>query len=196
MKLRRLFEKKKPSFYMCQNPEYADFDIGEWTYGRPNILSQDQGATLKIGKFCSIAGDVTIMLGGEHRIDWITTYPFNIFFKEAKHLTGHPATKGDVIINNDVWIGEGAFILSGICIGNGAVIAARSVVTKDVKPYTIVGGNPAHEIKKRFPDEIIEKLLQIQWWNWPIEKIKENIPLLLSGDVQALTGINRHDGHP
>lgn len=177
---------------MCQNPEYAEFDIGEWTYGRPKVLSWNEGATLKIGKFCSIAGDVTIMLGGEHRADWITTYPFNIFFKEAKHITGHPATKGDVIVHNDVWIGEGSFILSGIHIGNGAVIAAKSVVTKDVEPYTIVGGNPAHPIKRRFSEEFIEKLLEIQWWNWPIEKIKENVCLLLSDDVQALTGINTH----
>ena len=181
---------------MCRNPEYSAFNIGEWTYGRPTVLSHNDGATLKIGKFCSIAGNVTILLGGEHRIDWITTYPFNVFFSEAKHLRGHPATKGDVIINNDVWIGEGAFILSGIHIGNGAVIAAKSVVTKDVEPYTIVGGNPAQKIRKRFPDHVIEELLDIQWWDLPMEKIKESIPLLLSNDVKALAGIKAHDQLP
>jgi acetyltransferase-like isoleucine patch superfamily enzyme len=186
-----VFKKKKPSFYMSSNPDYADFDVGNWTYGKPKILASNQGATLKIGKFCSIGGDVKIMLGSEHRIDWISTYPFNILFEEAKNIPGHPATKGDVIIDNDVWIGEGAFILSGIHIENGAVIAARSVVTKDVEPYTIVGGNPARPLRKRFDNETIEKLLEIEWWNWPLEKIKKNIPHLLSGDIQPLLNIQK-----
>jgi len=191
----KLFKKKKRrlSFYMSLNPEYAAFDIGEWTYGKPKILAADDGATLKIGKFCSIAGDVTIILGGEHRIDWISTYPFNILFEEAKHITGHPTTKGDVIIDNDVWIGENAFVLSGVHIGNGAVIAARSVVTKDVEPYTIVAGNPAHPIRKRFQADIIETLLEIEWWDWPLEKIKENIQVLLSADIQSLMEIKQRN---
>jgi len=186
MRLRKLFRKKKPSFYTSLNPDYNEFEIGEWTYGRPKILASNEGATLKIGKFCSIGGDVKILLGSEHRIDWISTYPFNILFEEAKNITGHPTTKGDVIIGNDVWIGENAFILSGIHIENGAVIAAGSVVTKDVEPYTIVGGNPACLLRKRFDNESIRKLLEIEWWNWPLEKIEKNIPHLLSGDVQAL----------
>jgi len=196
MRLRKLFRKKKPSFYTSLNPDYNEFEIGEWTYGRPKILASNEGATLKIGKFCSIGGDVKSLLGSEHRIDWISTYPFNILFEEAKNITGHPTTKGDVIIGNDVWIGEGAFILSGIHIGNGAVIAAKSVVTRDVEPYTIVGGNPAQKIRKRFPDHVIEELLEIQWWDWPMEKIKESIPLLLSNDVKALAGIKAHDQLP
>lgn len=186
MRLRKLFRKKKPSFYTSLNPDYNEFEIGEWTYGRPKILASNEGATLKIGKFCSIGGDVKILLGSEHRIDWISTYPFNILFEEAKNITGHPTTKGDVIIGNDVWIGENAFILSGIHIEDGAVIAAGSVVTKDVEPYTIVGGNPACLLRKRFDNESIRKLLEIEWWNWPLEKIEKNIPHLLSGDVQAL----------
>jgi len=193
MRLRKLFRKEKPSFYTSLNPAYKEFDIGEWTYGRPKILSWSDGATLKIGKFCSIADKVVIMLGGEHRVDWVTTYPFNILFEEASQITGHPATKGDVIIDNDVWIGRNVLILSGVHIGSGAVIAARSVITKDVDPYTIVGGNPAHPIRKRFSEDLIGKLLEIQWWNWPIDRIKKNIPLLLSGDIQTLMGIQGHD---
>lgn len=176
---------------MSLNPDYAAFEVGEWTYGKPKILAADDGGTLKIGKFCSIAGGVTIILGGEHRIDWISTYPFNVLFEEAKHIIGHPTTKGDVIIDHDVWIGENAFILSGVHIGSGAVIAARSVVTKDVEPYTIVAGNPAHSIRKRFQADIIETLLEIKWWDWPLEKIKENIPILLSGNIQSLMEIQQ-----
>lgn len=187
MKLKKLFGKEKPSFYTSLNPDYKAFEIGEWTYGKPKILSWNDGATLKIGKFCSIADEVVIMLGGEHRADWITTYPFNIFFEEARHITGHPSTKGDVIIENDVWIGRNVLILSGVHIGNGAVIAARSVVTKDVDPYTIVGGNPARPLRKRFDDDLVRELLEIEWWNWPLEKIRESIPFLLSADIQGLT---------
>lgn len=175
---RLLFPKEEYYFFMADNPKYKAYQIGEYTYGEPII--EDFGSKLSIGKFCSIARGVTILLGGEHNVFWNSTYPFNEVFEEHKGIKGHPASKGDTEIGNDVWIGTEAIILSGVKIGDGAVIAARSVVVKDVAAYAIVGGNPAKEIKKRFDSDKIEQLQELQWWNWPIAKIKENAALLMS----------------
>lgn len=168
--------------------ENAGFDIGAHTYGRPTIRWWGEAARLRIGRYTSIADDVTIFLGGNHRVDWVTTYPFPAlsegFWGEAKGITGHPATKGDVVIGNDVWIGQNSVIMSGVRIGDGAVIAAYAVVTKDVPPYAIVGGNPAQEIRRRFSPEVIESLLAIEWWNWPHQKVRRFIPYLLQDDIQ------------
>jgi acetyltransferase-like isoleucine patch superfamily enzyme len=172
------------SEFMAQNRRYSSYDIGEWSYGKPLIVDWGQESTLSVGKFCSIADGVRILLGGEHRPDWVTTYPFNIFFEEAKSIGGHPKTKGNVTIGNDVWIGRDAMILSGVTIGDGAVVAAGSIVVKDVEPYSIVGGNPAKQIRFRFSPETIEALLAIQWWNWPESKIVESLPMLLSEGVE------------
>ena len=114
-------------------------------------------------------------------------------FPEAKDISGHPATKGNVIIGNDVWIGYKATIMSGVTIGDGAVIGACSVVTKDVKPYEIVAGNPAKVIRKRFSDEIIIQLLKIAWWNWPIEKIKAEIEFLCNNNIEKFIERNYKD---
>ena len=172
---------------MSLNPNMSRYSIGKFSYGSPAPLvlydPHNPRATLRIGNFCSIAEDVTILLGWEHRTDWVTTYPFRIFFEEFKHFEGTPATKGDVTIGNDVWIGRGAFILSGVTIGDGAVVGASSVVAKNVAPYTIVAGNPARVIRQRFDQETIDKLLQIKWWDWNIQRIKENMPLLLSNRI-------------
>lgn len=172
-------------FFTNRKPEYAKYEIGDWTYGSPKVLEFPNGGTLKIGRFCSISIGVTIFLGGEHRHDWISTYPFNIVCKEASSFKGHPRCKGPVILGNDVWIGYGATILSGVTLGDGAVVAARSVVVKNVPPYAIVAGNPARIVKLRFSEEQIAALLEICWWNWPIEKIREGWPLLLNDDVDA-----------
>jgi acetyltransferase-like isoleucine patch superfamily enzyme len=164
-------------------------EVGEYTYGNPRVLHWGEKANLKIGKFCSIAEGVIIFLGGNHRYDWVTTYPFSALNKEwseASNIAGHPATRGSVVIGNDVWIGFGATIMSGVKIGDGAVIGARAVITKDVAPYSIVGGNPAREIKKRFSDDKIEKLLEIEWWNWSIEKIKSNMKILCSANIDKI----------
>jgi acetyltransferase-like isoleucine patch superfamily enzyme len=157
------------------------YDIGDFTYGTPTVLAWGEGTRLKIGKFCSIAENVTIFLGGNHKTEWVTTYPFPalyVQFPEASHIPGYPATKGGVEIGNDVWIGYSAMILSGVKIADGAVIAAGAVVTRDVGPYEIWGGNPAKLIKKRFSDTTINRLLLEKWWDWPIEEIRKRMDYL------------------
>ena len=172
---------------------YTKYTVGKYTYGAPIVKDWHQGTTLKIGDFCSIAENVTILLGGNHPVDWVSSFPFGAIFEEFKGRCGEypeKMSKGDVIIGNDVWIGLNATILSGITIGDGVIIAANAVVTKNVEPYTIVGGNPAKLIKKRFSDEAISKLLVIKWWNWEIDKIKDNLDLILSDRIE--TFIDRH----
>jgi len=150
--------------------------VGPFTYGFENITVRytNEKSSLSIGSFCSLGPEVTIFLGGEHRIDWITTFPFGHIFKDELDgigIEGHPWSKGDVNIGNDVWIGRGVTIMSGVTIGSGAVLAAYANITKDVAPYEIVGGNPAKIIKKRFDDEIIALLLKLRWWDFPLELI-------------------------
>ena len=143
------------------------------------------GDKLIIGKFCMIAsGSTFIMNGGNHLADSVSAYPFAIFgngWEDAMEGKEYPV-KGNTIIGNDVWIGHNATIMPGITIGDGSIIATNATVTKDVDPYTIVGGNPATVIRKRFSDETISQLLKLRWWDWPIEKITDN--------VQTLTGSN------
>ena len=160
---------------------------GKHSYGIQNIKirSWGEGAHLFIGGFCSIAGNQTVFLGGNHRTDWTSTFPFGHIFNEefpAGSINGkdHPATKGHVLIENDVWIGAGCTIMSGVKIGSGSVVAAKSVVIKDVDPYTIVGGNPAKQIKQRFPLHIIKRLLEIKWWERDDIQINKIVPLLQS----------------
>jgi acetyltransferase-like isoleucine patch superfamily enzyme len=167
------------------------FEIGEYTYGIP-IVSPSLGSKLKIGKFCSIPWDVNVELRGDHRTNHVTTYPFHIFVDDwpgAKGLKEEEVgavSKGDVIIGNDVWFGFGATVLSGVTIGDGAAIGAKAVVTKDVEPYAIVAGNPARVIGKRFDEETIRKLLEIKWWDWPIEKINRNLHVICSSSVSKM----------
>lgn len=176
-------------YLMKENPYLADFDIGEKSYGIPKILFQSSGAKLRVGKYVSIADKVVIMLGGEHRTDWLTTYPLNKYYHEWIGIEGHPSTKGDVKIGNDVWIGREVLITSGVNIGDGAVIGARSVVTKDVMPYSIVAGSPAKHIRFRFGSEIISELIDIAWWDWPDEAVAKAVPHLLNNDIAALQRI-------
>ena len=170
---------------------YTKYSVGEFTYGAPTVKDWHQGSTIKIGNFSSIAENVTILLGGNHPTNWISSFPFGAVFDGFKHHSYPQASKGDVIIGNDVWIGLNTTILSGVTIGDGAIIAAGSIVTKDVDPYAIVGGNPAKVIKKRFSDDAIAKLLEIQWWNWEIDKIKNNLDLILSDCINDF--IDRHE---
>lgn len=147
-------------------------------------FSQDR---LSIGKFCMLASGIEfIMNGANHLSGAVSAYPFTIFggdWSSAMDGKSYP-TKGDTVIGNDVWIGYRAAILPGVTIGNGAIIGSYAVVTRDVPPYAIVGGNPAQLIRKRFDDSVIDRLLEIAWWNWPVEKITEYAPLL-TGDVDA-----------
>ena len=190
--LKKLFKKKGlPIPEMTRkNPAYSAYEIGDWTYGKPAVLSWGEGAKFQVGKYCSIAAGVTILLGGEHRTDWVTTYPFNVMWDGVSNVSGMPKTRGDVIIGNDVWIGRDAFIISGVQIGNGAVIGARSMVTKNVAPYTIVAGNPAKVVRERFTPEQREALLKIAWWDWSETRIREAVPLLLSGKIDEF--IQKH----
>ena len=168
------------------------YQIGDHTYGKPRVLSRGEGATLKIGKYCSISTHVIIFLGSEHRVDWVSTYPFPLLWKEARSITGHPATKGDVMIGNDVWIGYGVTILSGVTIGDGVAIGACSLVVKDIPPYAIVAGNPAQVIRFRFDEETIKVLLRIRWWNWPDHQVRENIKYICSPSIE--TFIKKFEG--
>ncbi len=161
------------------------YRIGEYTYGKPRVVSWGEGSSLRIGKYCSISANVVIFLGSEHRTEWISTYPFPYIWEEAKSIKGHPATKGDVVIGSDVWIGFGTTILSGVTIGDGAAIGACSLVIRDVPPYAIVAGNPAQVLRYRFDAETIQKLLKISWWDWPDEKVKENVRLICSDSILA-----------
>lgn len=160
--------------------------FGKYSYGEPKLFFESSGATLHVGKFCSIADNVKIFLGGNHNINWITTYPFGHINKKTFNSfngDGHLTTKGDVIIGNDVWIGNNTTIMSGIKIGDGAIIAVNSHVVKDVKPYELVGGNPAKHIKYRFTKEQIDQLLKIKWWDLPEEQINKFVPLLCSENI-------------
>lgn len=147
------------------------------------------GDKLVIGKFCMIASGVTfIMNGANHLTDAISTYPFAIFghgWENAMEGKTYP-TKGDTLIGNDVWIGYNVTIMPGVKVGDGAIIATNSTVTKDVAPYAIVGGNPATEIKKRFAEEDIEKLLAIKWWDWEIDRISRNVDKLTGNKIGDL----------
>ena len=162
---------------------------GDFTYGSCKVINFGESNVLKVGKFCSIAPNVVVYTGGNHRTDWVTTYPFGHVHKNIFNTfdgKGHPKSNGDVIIGNDVWIGSNTTIMSGITVGDGAVIANNSHVVKNVEPYSIVGGNPAKLIRYRFSAEQIQKLLELKWWNWSVEKINVNTHLLCSNNFGEL----------
>jgi acetyltransferase-like isoleucine patch superfamily enzyme len=167
--------------------------VGRFTYGKEllTIKHYDQGAALTIGSFCSLAGGITIFLGGEHDHKKLSTYPFGHQFIDELGgdgiAGGSKVMKGDVYIGHDVWIGDGASIMSGIKIGNGAVIAARAHVVKDVHAYEIVGGNPARHIKFRFDETVRAILMELKWWNWPVDMVRKASSALHGApDVESL----------
>ena len=165
--------------------KYPQFEIGRGTYGQPLIRSWQEGLVVRIGAYCSISEGVQIFLGGEHRVDWTTTYPFSVFWPYARHIEGHPRIRGDVLIGNDVWLGADSMIMSGVTVGHGAVVGAGAVVTKDVPPYSVCVGNPAKVARTRFPDDVVRRLLELRWWDWPEDKIEQFLPLMLSSDIVA-----------
>ena len=148
------------------------------------------GDKLIIGKFCAIAKDVKfIMNGANHQVSGFSTYPFYIFGNGWEKVMPNPADlphKGDTCIGNDVWIGYNATIMPGVKIGHGAIVASQSVVTKDVPPYAVVGGNPATVIKLRFEQTVIDELVAIAWWDWPIEKITQHLHAIAGADLSQL----------
>ena len=162
--------------------------FGKYTYGSPLVKWENKDASLTVGNFCSIAGGVKIYLGGNHRSDRITTYPFGHLHKNVFSSvdgSGHPCTKGNVVIGHDVWIGDNVTIMSGVTVGSGAILANNSHIVKNVEPYSITGGNPAKLIKYRFTTEQIEELLRIQWWHWDDAKINKYAPLLCDTNIDA-----------
>jgi virginiamycin A acetyltransferase len=148
------------------------------------------GDRLIIGKFCALARGVKfIMNGANHKINGFSTYPFYIFGNEWEKVTPQAEElpyKGDTVIGNDVWIGYEAVIMPGVKVGDGAIIAAKSVVVGDVLPYMVVGGNPAKSIRQRFEDEVVQALIKIAWWDWDAEKITRNLEKIVAGDIEAL----------
>ena len=182
-----------PSIEVGEYTIYNDFVNDPRDFEKNNVLyhykiNHDK---LKIGRFCSIAcGARFPFTSGNHSLKSLSTYTFPIFFEEWEldraDITSAWDNKGDIIVGNDVWIGFEAVIMQGVKIGDGAIIGSRAVVTKDVEPYTIVGGVPAKPIRKRFGDETIKALLDLRWWDFPAEKIKENLPAIQAGDINNL----------
>ncbi len=183
---------------VVKNPQII---VGDYTYYDDPVNSEDfernvlyffpfMEDKLIIGSFCAIARDVKfIMNGANHKLKSFSSYPFQIFGNGWERVMPRDEDlpyKGDTIVGNDVWIGYDSTIMPGVKIGNGAIIAAKSVVVKDVEPYTIVGGNPAKEIRRRFSSEIIEILQKAKWWDWPVERISKHLEALTSDDKEML----------
>ena len=180
---------KNPNIIIGDYTYYDDFENVKNFEKNVKYHFDFVGDKLIIGKFCMIASDVKfIMNGANHLTNSLTTYPFAIFgngWENAMDGKSYPR-KGDINIGNDVWIGYNATIMAGVTIGDGAIIATNATVIKDVNPYSIVGGNPAKEIKKRFSEDIISKLLELKWWDWDIEKITKNIQILTDNNFEKL----------
>ncbi len=184
---------KNPNILVGDFTMYNDFVHDPQQFEKNNVLyhypiNHDK---LIIGKFCSIAcGAKFLFTSANHTQTSLSTYPFPIFFEEwgldVQNITSAWDNKGDIVIGNDVWIGYETVILSGVTIGDGAIIGSRAVVTKDVPPYTIVGGVPAKTIRKRFSDDDIEALQKMKWWDWPIEQIQAHISEIQTGKVEEL----------
>lgn len=171
------------------------FSIGDHSYGRPKVRFAASDAKLTIGRFCSIADGVEILLGGNHRVEWVSTFPFPAFPERwpgaGQPLTSYQPTRGDVRIGSDVWVGSGALIFSGVTIGHGAVIAARACVTRDVPPYGIVAGNPAALVRFRFPEGLVAALLESAWWDLSDSEVAGLVPLIASPRVEDLVAAVR-----
>lgn len=195
---------EKPMSIQDQAAGCSFVQVGAYSYGEPFIINTWRGmpqikedSKIIVGKFCSIGAAIVVFLGGNHRADWISTWPFPTFgwpcHPDKVHML--PTTKGNITIGNDVWIGSHAVLMSGVTIGDGAVVGALAVVASDVPPYSIVVGNPARVIKKRFTDDEIGMLLEMKWWNWPVENIKIAADILCSNNVSALCAYYRKLTH-
>ena len=177
---------------------YNDFVADPLLFEKNNVLYQYpiHREKLIIGEFCSIACGTKFLFNcANHTLKSLSTYTFSLFYEEweleKSNITTAWDNKGDIVIGNDVWIGYEAVIMAGVHIGDGAIIAARAVVTKDVPPYTIVGGTPAKEIRKRFDAEVIQQLLLLKWWNWSTDKIRQCLPYIMEGKINELLTRNK-----
>lgn len=173
--------------------DYTYYDDTEDVYNfEKNVLYLFDfiGDKLIIGKFCQIASGVRfIMNGANHAMGGISTYPFEVFGKSWSNTLSNDLNKGDTVIGNDVWIGNSATIMPGVKIGHGAIIGTNTLVTKDVAPYTIVGGNPGKLIRNRFDQQTIDFLLELAWWDWPIERITKHVKDISSGNLETLRAL-------
>ena len=186
-----------PTITVGEYTMYDDFAHDPRDFEKNNVLyhyPECNHDRLVIGKFCSIAcGAKFIFNAANHALGSLSTYPFPIFFEEwglspePEKIAAAWDNKGDILVGNDIWIGYEAIILAGVTIGDGAIIGSRAVVTKDVPPYTIVGGIPAKPIRRRFDDAVVEKLETLRWWDWDEETIRRNLPAIQAGDLAALT---------
>ena len=167
--------------------------MGRHSYGRPLVRwYHGDRASVRIGHYVSIADDVVVAIGGTHPTHWVSTFPFRARFRlPGAYSDGMPEPAPDVVIGSDVWIGRGARILPGVRIGDGAVVGAYAVVGKEVRPYAIVVGNPAREVRRRFSDKQVERLLRIRWWDWPDEQVLHAAELLNSDAIDEF--LDRYD---
>lgn len=183
-----------PARRLDQRPDLANFAIGRYSWGHLRIANRSPGCVLAVGQFCSFAAGVQVLLGGEHRADFVSTYRFGAYppFSEwHPQVRDDAVARGDITIGNDVWIGHEATILSGVTLGDGVVVGAGSVVRQSAPPYAVVLGNPARVAGFRFAPEQIEALLRIKWWDWSDERIVSALDLMMSDDIQAF--IDAHD---
>jgi acetyltransferase-like isoleucine patch superfamily enzyme len=161
--------------------------MGNMSYYAPNVVKYtgDTGRVI-IGNFASVAPDADFYVGGLHRTEWVSQYGLRAMLAlPGAHEDGFTHGRGDIVVGSDTWVTNGVTVMSGVTIGDGAVVGTKAVVAKDVRPYAVVVGNPAREIRRRFSDEQVEALLRIRWWDWPTEKVKEHVALLTSPDVDA-----------
>ncbi len=182
-----------PNIIVGEYTIYNDFASDPTQFEKKNVLYHYpvNGDRLIIGKFCSIAcGARFLFTSANHTMKSLSTYPFPIFFEEwgldRADITSAWDNKGDIVIGNDVWIGYEAIVLAGVHIGDGAIIGARAVVTKDVPPYTIVAGVPAKQIRKRYDPQTVDRLCQLKWWDWTHEEIRQALPALMNGKIEDL----------
>ena len=188
VKLRKLAFRLTPprlrSPFCRDDPWLAKYEIGEWTYGRIKVLAWGDNPKLQVGRFCSLGSGTTIFLdNGEHNPAHVSTYPLRLALPKLRSSAPDVTGKGSVGIGSDVWVGDASTILSGVRIGNGAVIGTRSVVTKDVPAYAIAVGNPARIVRMRFTPAQISALEQIAWWDWPFDRIQEAAPWLMASSL-------------
>ncbi len=171
--------------FMARNSAFDAYQIGDWTYGHPFVDYWRPGRKLTIGRFSSIGPEAVILLGGNHLMDTVSTYPFKEWMGGDEALPTMECSRGDVTIGNDVWVGRAAMILSGVTIGDGAVVGAGAVVARDIAPYSVVVGNPARHVRYRIDEALIPAMLRLAWWDWPDDRVRAAQRDLHSTDVAA-----------